>query len=1554
MRMTDVSGLARGMGAATVAVCVLHTAAAAEPDGPWTSHVLNRAYAVSIPPASTYADNTGAEPYAEGVAYRGELTDGKHGSPSYRAGEWVGWRRTYAGPIRVTFDLGASVWVERFVATACGGGASIEPPQRIDVEVEGEQFPYGAFVQIGQMRADAEYVPGPGKVFRFALNVPAFRARSVRLTFVERPWQYLFVDEVQVLGRGAGVAGILPAQSAQFEAEAGQLVEGAAVVDVDGCTGRAVALRTAGSGLLFDLPLPPGDYTIRVRSLAVEPDTFGELLLKHGDAKLRSQPVTNNVFTWQRSHFTQSEAGAARISVALGKGSGAYIDQLHLHELTLGEPITTLRGFTADTVLARDGRALCRIAHDDAGEVRDVAERLAAALAERSGARPAIEDGNAIAERHLRGAHLIALGNTRNNFAILKASPNAWNHIPGPPDDGAPQVHVAVDVRGTGTNTIVLGGADGDQVAGSVAEFMSRLEGSEALSLPWCAVPTPRLETDRARYEELAIESSKWLRQGAIRTLENRWKAYADDLFLMLGYRYIEYKDSGDTIKPISRDGFIEAELFKILCRFDRSEHHGSFTSLQRLQLTNTFLHMSRQCASIFDWECGERKHDPPERTTQILQTRMPRIANNHQTFPVYSILTSGTYFSRYYDVPEAKLWLRWAEMFMQGQLVTSKPQCDCWGYQDITMIHTGRYAAATGRWGYFEREPVHRFLRLRYLSHDNLGGPVGYGDAGAYVAPVDGDLAQMNAQYWGAMTAGRFDTGRVVRQDLLGVHVHALEPLWYAMYGGHTQAALRQCFDKISFRDAFDPGRAYLLLDGLSRGYHGHWDGNSILRFTDNGRVWLCEGDYLKGDPKDHNTMTFMRNAESGRPGLFSTLEARFETPNWGSTVTRTADYCGLDWDRHLLWHRPSDTFLAMDSVRARVAGAYDMSARFRSLGTTQLAGRVWRVEQEGGERFFLHAPGTARLSEARDAEDAKNWKSYAFADPVPALFRQHVAREMAVGDRETLFSVFYAASDTDEPLLEARRASPNALAVRGLLNAVAGVHSLAIQGLRVQATQYVVGPEYLAMVEGTHVAVSRDLLRADAPVSVSLDFTQGTGQVQAAAACSLSLAVPPGARVQVADSAEQGKADGYWTASIPAGRHTLKGDWSALAQAAEQAFEAAWAASSAAEPSTVDARPDKGLRELFRSQVPADITCLTACDVSGDGAAELAVGCADGTLAVLSVTGEELWRTTFAGRVNDLAAADLDADGRAEIVCGVEDENVHVIKPDGTELWKRFFEAHRSQGGIEGHVRVVHVADFDRDGVPEVAVGCASSMFYVLDGTGQVMSSQGRAWEVLTQHKACSIHAADVSGDGQLELLAGYTYFGRKVVDFADLGRSRVSNLGGCISGCASIASADLDGDGVAEAIFADKDGQVTACKKAASGKSSVRVVWRKMIGEDALVEVLAGDFDADGSAEIVLASHSGFLAFLDAAGSVKWVRQAANQVTDAVIVPTPDGRGQAFARSSQDGSVVVYGMKGEELARWSTGAGVQRLSALRATGRPAIAAAIGRELRVAVWEQ
>ena len=704
--------------------------------------------------------------------------------------------------------------------------------------------------------------------------------------------------------------------------------------------------------------------------------------------------------------------------------------------------------------------------------------------------------------------------------------------------------------------------------------------------------------------------------------------------------------------------------------------------------------------------------------------------------------------------------------------------------------------------------------------------------------------------------------------------------------------------------REAVAPDRAYLLLDGISGGNHGHWDGNSILRFTDNGRMWLCEGDYLKGDPKDHNTVTVMRDAEGGSPQTIVELRAAHAASEWAVIVTRTPNYQGLNWDRHITWHRPSDTFLMLDRFTALKSGAYDVTSRFRSLGETDLTDRVWTVTQAGDERFFIHAPGDGRLTEGSVPDDAKNWERYAHAEPTPRLFMHRVTRDLEPGESMIIPNIFYAAGPGASPRIQASVTASNNLASKGALSVAVFGGPTATENFSADAVNCLISPNHCLLIGMTSFTTADCALRTPQPVTLNIDVAKQL--VEVTSATSGQLEIDCGATVsRIAFTRGTGKLE-----KIP------RDLFAALGSLHERLAKRPPLppARDVAEKST----PAHVLSEVATVPLPASGTCLLDVDLNGDGTPEWLIGCANGALIAADANGKTLWTHTFTGAVNALAVTDLDGDKRPEIACAVEDSHLHVLNADGTERWREFFDAYRATGGIEGHPRVVVARDFDGDGTPEIAVGCANSMFYVLNADGTRKSGATGPWEITMRHKASAIDAAEMTGDGLLELLCGFTYFSRRIVDFAKSGYDRQSALGGCISGCMAITHADFDLDGRAEAAFADKDGRVTVCKPWREKRLTTVVLWSRIIGDDAHVRTLAADLIGDSRPELVLASRSGFLALLDNAGNVVWTRYARDAVTDADLLAGHD-RPAVLIRTSRDGELAVFAPNGDQMASW-----------------------------------
>jgi hypothetical protein len=156
-------------------------------------------------------------------------------------------------------------------------------------------------------------------------------------------------------------------------------------------------------------------------------------------------------------------------------------------------------------------------------------------------------------------------------------------------------------------------------------------------------------------------------------------------------------------------------------------------------------------------------------------------------------------------------------------------------------------------------------------MTTDNLGHQATYGDVGGFTGNGQtamwytlNDVERKGRYAWAIRkVGGSSEPGTAVHgvepvepTDLLGVRRQVTEQMFYDLYNGKGKVPQEKTFDKISMRSSFDADKPYLLLDGINGGYHGHWDANSVLRYTDRGRIWLADCDYIKSLPRYHNSM--------------------------------------------------------------------------------------------------------------------------------------------------------------------------------------------------------------------------------------------------------------------------------------------------------------------------------------------------------------------------------------------------------------------------------------------------------------------------------------------------------------------------------------------------------------------------------------------------------------------------------------------------------------------------------------------------------------------------
>ncbi|MGE5531171.1 MAG: hypothetical protein ACM3VW_03505, partial [Bacteroidota bacterium] len=629
--------------------------------------------------------------------------------------------------------------------------------------------------------------------------------------------------------------------------------------------------------------------------------------------------------------------------------------------------LTAVRSLDRVTPLVRGGRAPAVLAPDG----KEYAEAYGALIAGLAAVKP--ETVKTVEQADPAHRTVICLGSMLNNPLLERLYWKRYTFVDAlTPGKGNYLLHTVYDPYPWtgGNNVIVLGCSDPAGAKLAVEAFLAAIQDGQ---VPYTVQAGPRplvSEAEAARvaaskpnptFEDFTNSANAYLATGcdaharrAVAALRLMAQQYADD-----GPRRSPKTDS-HSVLPWNE----ETTSFAIACAWDAFEECPLIDENLRLQCTNAVLQFTRDLVrNVSDWGAINDEST---------------VAWNHTTFPLLGVYGGARYFERYYKLADMPLKLRKARQCFLAQARSWKPQEDSDAYLPYVPDHTAQYCLSENQMDHFTSGLRGKYADYLIAICDNRGLGSGFGDSGLGARPTQ-ILSSLPLTYWYTKDPGYkwvldrcsegtwadpFDRGLKPEPParFLGVKPFMMDRQLYdytQKYPTYNEAFAKaevpaeQSFDKISFRDSWDPDAQYLLLDGLGRGKHLHFDTNQIVEFVEGSERWLVDHDYLTRNTTEHNMLTVLRDGRADKlvPSLAG-LQASADQSHFGYTDTYVKDYNGCDWRRQVVWQR-GEYFLVNDTVTPRTAGDYDLELTWKTLdnaGEQKVVGQDFVAERGAG----------------------------------------------------------------------------------------------------------------------------------------------------------------------------------------------------------------------------------------------------------------------------------------------------------------------------------------------------------------------------------------------------------------------------------------------------------------------------------------------------------------------------------------------------------------------------------------------------------------------------
>ena len=1281
----------------------------------------------------------------------------------------------------------------------------------------------------------------------------------------------------------------------------------------------------------------------------------------------------------------------------------AYFDNLRTEETNMRtmKDVTAPKRLYPTTNLVENGQPTAVIVAPMSPDLKPVVETFRKRMQEMTGVAFTVVEEKTAKPELVRSANLFLLGNSENNPFIEGLYARYQTAVDAVfPGIGGHEVRTVSDPWGTGRNAVVLGGSDAKGVADAVEDFVARLEKAGKTTLPPTLSTVLGTEAQKrfgSTFSEVPkdfvaqqIKAGKnalatGAHTGVTSQLANLGLKYAwtgkrpyAEAFKAIAYRmYDFYLSKPDTYGgPWGMDA--DFTLYQLIPAWDAVEESDTFTDEDRLKITKILYEFTTTGVA--------------GKAAGVVGNR--RVRHNHQTFPALGLLYAADYFGKYYNLSEAEDWMSISDECFQVQSDSTKSHEDCNGYQWLTNGHTLRYCLAKPDFRMFENGNVRKVADYSIIGMDNLGYQATYGDVGGpfgwfseYVPLKAAEWFYKDGRYQWVIERKRalratdnlcdFETAHkaVEPTDLARPIAWPLEPMYYDSFTEDGRPAVEKCVDKVVFRSSFDPKDQYLLLDGLSNGGHRHYDGNSIVRLTQNGRIWLADCDYIKSLPKFHNGVLIFKDGQSQTIPSYVELErfADFSTAAFSTTTLR--EYAGVDWHRHTVWQKER-YFVVVDQMEAKEANRFDFRCLWRGLGKANVTDRGLDLEQKDGERFHIQTVPGRQLKLQDDAEYGRNYSVYQYCDPIVRNFQILASPTLRPGETFNHVSVLYGENDGKPLKIKVDALSPSAFLLSGNANAIVGIGDASKAarlpgGVEIAAAQFHVTAQHASLVGASlfrwTVGGKKVEFKSATPTDLDINFVTGkTEGEQGVPVAGLQTGMDSLIARALGDLSKTIAPPSALPSTTGAKTPALQKTWSFREQVDYLLSGNAGQLEAADLGTTLTATPAPGAVNCFSGlpQTPKDISRLV------DGGTANTENCVmwDDDVPVtlildlkkpcgLTKVIVKAWFATSSskGRIFQLRQllGEVSIDGFKQDVRKVMElndtktynswgdpvpyhrfENLNcraaqlrlTLTPRKStgiyiaevEVWGNragLAEAFALKGktGIPTHIfQTLATADLNGDGVSEIVAGSTNGKVYALDAQGKQL------WTFLTNGPVHAVATDDLDGDGKVEVIAGSEDAHVYALDAAGKERWRFEVPYYKRKGIARVVfTTDLEGDGKKEVIAGADSWRYYALDCNGKEKWHVESVHGSTAG-------CAVDLDGDGKTEVVCGTEYYCWPCAGSDGKVKWSYSTrTGPKCNAVCAADVNGDGKKeVIFGGADTNISVVSHDGKLLWQYNTG--------------------------------